>query len=263
MSKFSIKGFMISGKLSSPELAPMVLGLISGLFIFYSLYFLEAYGIKKGVSYSGHSLLFRSISFGVLTFLHLTTFETFLKPKWAAGQVKYVVGWYLGLAILGSQFVFILFNFFWNWQEWNLEAYLLIIKEFPLMMLVPFSFYLTYKKVIISKNPKVSYLLLQSKNGKNKLKIKLENFLYARSSENYVSISYTVNDQVKEHLIRKPLKILEKELKMYPEIQKPHRSYLINITNIQSVKQVKDKVFLGVMKESIPVSKKYHNLFLN
>jgi len=262
-NKFSIKDFISSKKLSSSELFPIILGVVSGFSVFYYLYFFEAYGIQKGISYSGHSHLFRSVSFGILTFTYLTTFETWVKPKCATSHIKYVATWYLGLVILGSQLVFILFNFFWNWQEWNLEAYVLIIKEFPLMMVLPFSFYLLFKKIITTKNPKVSYLLFQSENGKDKLKVKLQDFLFASSSENYVTISCAFNGQIKEHLIRKPLKVIEQELKPYPEIQKSHRRYLVNRNNIQSVKQDKAKVYLRVMGASLPVSKQYQSLFLS
>ena len=262
-NKFSIKDFIASKKLSSSELFPLILGLVSGFSVFYYLYFFEAYGIQIGISYSGHSHLFRSVSFGVLTFAYLTVFEIWVKPKWATRHIKYAVTWYLGLVILGSQLVFVLFNFFWNWQEWNLEAYVLIIKEFPLMMVLPFSFYLLFKKIITPKNPKIPYLLFQSQNGKDKLKVKLQDFLFASSSENYVTISCALNGQIKDHLIRKPLKVLEQELKPYTEIQKSHRRYLVNRNNIQSVMQVKGKVYLIVMGENLPVSKQYQDLFLN
>ena len=52
--------------------ANAILGLISGFSVFYFLYFLDAFSIQKGISYSGHSHLFRSISFGLLTFVYQT-----------------------------------------------------------------------------------------------------------------------------------------------------------------------------------------------
>ncbi|MCB0705907.1 MAG: LytTR family transcriptional regulator [Saprospiraceae bacterium] len=262
-NEFSISEVSIFKKLLSPKLFPVIFGLVSGFLVFYFLYFFEAYGIQKGLSYSGHTHLFRCLSFGALTFGYLTAFETWFKSKFHVTNFIYLALWYIGLVFLGSQLIFILFNFFWNWQEWNLEAYALIIKEFPLMMVLPLSFYLILKTITAPQKLKISYLSFQSENGKDQLKVKLQDFLYANSSENYIAISYYSNGESKQHLIRKPLKVLEQELKAYPEIQKSHRSYLVNSHNIQSVKQIKGKVYLKVKEASVPVSKQYQNHFLD
>lgn len=261
--KFSIIDYTLPKKVSLLELSPLLLGLVSGFSVFYFLYFFEAYGIQKGLSYSGHSHLYRAISFGVLTFAYLAIFETWIKPKSLTKQLKHAVIWYALLVILGSQLVFLLFNFFWNWQEWNLEAYTLIIKEFPLMIILPLAFYLLLKQIITFKNQKTAYLSFQSENGKDLLRVKMQDFLFANSSENYITISYLTSGQRIEHLIRKPLKILEEELKAYPEIRKNHRSYLVNKNNIKSIKQVKDKLYLVINDSNLPVSKRYQNEFLD
>lgn len=239
------------------------LGLISGFSVFYFLYFFNAYGIQQGLSYSGHSHLFRSISFGLLTFSYLVIFETWLKPKLTFTNYRHLILWYVGLVCLGSNLIFILFNYFWNWQEWNVSAYLLILKEFPLMMLLPLSFYLALKAIPKPKNLEGDYLSFQSENGKDQLKIKLKDFLYANSSENYITLFYTSKNEGRQHLIRKPLKVLEQELQVYPEIQRAHRSYLVNKLNIKAVKQQKGKVYLEIDKNSIPVSKRFQEYFLN
>ena len=248
--------------LYSPRLLPVILGLISGFSVFYFLYFFGAYGIQKGLSYSGHTHLFRSISFGLLTFVYLTAFEGWIKPKLTFTRPNHSILWYLGLVLLGSQLIFILFNFFWNWQEWDLIGYGLIMKEFPLMMVLPLSFYLVLKRISALQKPKISYITFQSENGKDQLRLNPQYFLYANSSENYITIAYISDGQIKQHLIRKPLKALEQELKGYSEIERTHRSYLVNSLNIQSVKQDKGKVLLEVNGTSIPVSKQFQQQFL-
>lgn len=241
---------------------PLVLGMVSGFAVFYFLYLFGAYGIQKGLSYSGHSHLFRSISFGLLTFGYLSAFEAWIKPRLKLTGPGPVIIWYLGLVVLGSQLIFLLFNFFWNWQEWNLSAYGQIMMEFPLMMALPLAFYGLFKKVAVSPEPNTPYITFQSENGKDQLRIAPKHFLYASSSENYVTVSYTSDAQSQQHLIRKPLKVLEQELKAYPEIARTHRSYLVNRPNIQAVRQVKGKVLLELNGSSIPVSKQYQHHFL-
>lgn len=131
------------------------------------------------------------------------------------------------------------------------------------MMVLPLSFYLVLKKISAPQKPSIPYITFQSENGKDQLRINPQYFLYASSSENYITISYISDGQPKQHLIRKTLKALEQELKAYPEIERTHRSYLVNCRNIQAVKQLKGKVFLEVNGTSIPVSKKYQHQFRN
>ncbi|WP_299836453.1 LytTR family transcriptional regulator DNA-binding domain-containing protein [uncultured Tenacibaculum sp.] len=241
---------------------PIVLGLISGISVFYFLYFFEAYGIQKGTSYSGHSHLFRSFCFGIITFVYLAFFEFYLKKKFAINAVKQKVFWYVFLVFFGSQLIFLLFNYFWNWQEWNLQAYLLIIKEFPLMMIIPIGFYLILSELVSHKKIENTELIFQSENNKDRLKIKAEDFLYALSSGNYITVSYASENSIKEHLIRKTLKLLEKELEDDSNIKRCHRSYLVNTSNIQAVKQEKGKVFIEIKEHKLPVSKQYQEEFL-
>jgi len=111
--------------------------------------------------------------------------------------------------------------------------------------------------------PEDDFLLFQSENGKDRLKLKLQDFLYANSSENYITINYLSNHLNKKHLIRKPLKVLEEELSAHPEIVRIHRSYLVNRIHVQNVKQAKGKVLIEIFAESLPVSKNYQEVFLN
>ncbi len=261
--EFPISELIVFKKLFSSKFSSAFLGVLSGISVFYFLYFFAAYGIQKGLSYSGHSHLFRSLSFGTLTFAYLTIFESWLRPRWATTRLVNVAAWYALLVILGGQLIFILFNFFWDWQEWNIEAYALIMKEFPLMMILPLFFYFALKAIPKPKAIEEKHLLFQSENGKDQLKVRLKDFMFANSSENYITISYTSNNATKQHLIRKPLKVLEQELKANPEIERTHRSYLVNRHNIQSVRQIKGKVHVEINETSVPISKQFQKHFLS
>ncbi|CAM1344300.1 LytR/AlgR family response regulator transcription factor [Tenacibaculum amylolyticum] len=247
----------------SAKLWTLLLSFFLGFSVFYILYFFEAYGIQKGVSYSGHTHFFRSVSFGVLTFVFWFLLEIWVKPRFNIKKQKDYVIWYVFLVLLGTQLTFLLFNFFWNWQEWNLTAYLLIVKEYPLMIAFPLTLYLVVKKSIKEIAIKDDYLSFQSSNGKDKLKIKVQDFFYANASENYITIVYVSNKTLQKHLIRKTLKLLEEELKVNSQIVRCHRSYIVNRNNVQNIKQIKGKVALEIGEASIPVSKQFHSSFLN
>ena len=141
-------------------------------------------------------------------------------------------------------------------------AYGLIMKEYPMMMILPIVIYQLALKILNTKNTEEIIFLFQSDNGKNQLKIKLEDFLYANSSDNYIQIHYKNNGNLRQHLLRKPLKVLEQELKTYPHIQKSHRSYIINQQNIDLIKQEKGKVLIDIHGVTIPVSKQFSHLFI-
>ncbi len=242
---------------------PFLFGVISGFSVFYFLYFFRAYGIQTGISYSGHSHIFRAISFGALTFLYLTPAEYWLKPKLKLKKTLHHILWYLTLVFIGAQLIFILFNFFWNWQEWDWVGYYLIMLEFPLMMIFPLVLYGLLRVAVFSTKETDKYLILQSESGKDKLKIRKEDFLYANSSENYINIQYLAGQSSKQHLIRKPLKNLENELSKYSKIKRCHRSYIVNKENIKNIKQDRGKIQIEIDSTVLPVSKKYESAFIN
>ncbi|MAD96081.1 MAG: hypothetical protein CMB99_02025 [Flavobacteriaceae bacterium] len=241
----------------------IALGILSGFSVFYFLYFLDAFSIQKGISYSGHSHLFRSASFGFMTFSYLLLFEVWIKERFNLSNTKRIALWYLTLVVLGSQLTFVLFNFFWNFQEWDWMGYLLIQKEYPLMMVFPFTVYLLLQQAMKKGDEKDTYLLFYSENQKDRLKLKLEDFLFAQSAENYITIHYKNRESIKQHLIRKTLKNLEQELSSFSDIKRSHRSYLVNAKNISNIIQKKDKTSLEIASYSLPVSKKREALFLS
>ena len=106
------------------------------------------------------------------------------------------------------------------------------------------------------------YLSFQSFNGKDLLRTKLQDFLFANAAENYVTIHYKTNEENKQHLIRKTLKALEEEFQSFSEITRIHRSYLVNTSNVQAVKQNSGKVFLEISGQEIPVSKSFQKDFI-
>ena len=143
-------------------------------------------------------------------------------------------------------------------------AYGLIYKEFPQMLVFPFALYFIMLYIMRGKRgiDTETYLSFQSVNGKDILRTKLQDFLFANASENYVTIHYKTNESNKQHLIRKTLKALEEEFKSFSEITRIHRSYLINTSNVQAVKQNNGKVFLEISGQEIPVSKSYQKDFI-
>lgn len=124
------------------------------------------------------------------------------------------------------------------------------------MMAFPLLAYLGLK-ALAQPTPSGGLILFQSDNGKDQLRIPLQHFLFANSSKNYVAICYQGQSGSKNHLIRKPLKAVEDQLKACPEIVRIHRSYLVNTTKLQAVKQHKGKTTVEINGMDLPVSNQF------
>ena len=77
---------------------------------------------------------------------------------------------------------------------------------------------------------------LKDEKGEIRLSINIENVLYAESADNYVIIKYINNDKIVDFLLRTNLKKLSDDLRDTP-IQRCHRSFMINLLHVTSLKK--------------------------
>jgi hypothetical protein len=99
----------------------------------------------------------------------------------------------------------------------------------------------------------------KDERGTLRLSVKQTDLLYLESADNYVKVHYKEHNKSTSYLLRNSLKKLETEL---PEdfFIRCHRSYLINMKLINTIKREKEGVFLELDTEPvirIPVSKTY------
>lgn len=119
---------------------------------------------------------------------------------------------------------------------------------FPLVILI----FLTEKYLSQKNNNKAlkltKQLNLKAKNHKGQtltivpetlksapLQIELANFLYAVSDNNYTTVFYLDNGDLKQELLRVSIKNVAQQLSRVPEILRCHKSYLINKNQIVAV----------------------------
>ncbi|WP_222931359.1 LytR/AlgR family response regulator transcription factor [Xanthovirga aplysinae] len=236
--------------------------ILTGLFLFVVLFVYKGYNIQQGLSYSGHGLFFRSICFGLLTSFIFYIHEFFLLPIMPLSNIRRKILWVIWEVFMGANFIFLLFNYFWNWTEWYWPSYFLLIREYYLVMFFPISFCW-----ILSRNPKPvppksKKLAFISENGKHKLQIKAENLIYLKSEDNYVEIYYISDGQLKCELQRNSLKNIEQKYLGSPFLSRCHRSYMINPANINQIIATNRQIQLDLgYSKIIPVSKKYQSSF--
>ncbi len=103
---------------------------------------------------------------------------------------------------------------------------------------------------------------LNSQNKNHSLNLRVEQFLYAESLQNYVGVHYVKNDQVEKEVLRSTISSIASTCE-HSSIIRCHRSFIVNTLHIEKVegnaqglrltlKQVDDVV--------IPVSRKFINL---
>jgi hypothetical protein len=87
------------------------------------------------------------------------------------------------------------------------------------------------------------------------LRLLQENLISIKSDDNYIEVTYLVNEVLKKQLIRNKLSVIEKDLAF---VVRTHRSYLINPVHFQrwDVSNGKLQIMLAAQVK-IPVSKTY------
>lgn len=238
--------------------------LFLGLLIFYILYVFEAFRIDQGISYSGHDFLTRSILFGFVNLIVFFGIEFGLSKKIQAKNLLQKIAWIFTQILIGGTSIFLLFNYFWDWQEWTLNAYVLMIMEYFSIMIIPvvlFQFLIKDRFTLSIQKPEV--LIFQSENGKDGIQIKPEFFLFIRSDKNYLEIYFLEGENVKTHLIRNRLKVIEDSYENSPFLTRCHRSYLVNPIQIDKIFKNKGKSEIHIQNHIIPISDSFLGNFMN
>jgi len=119
-------------------------------------------------------------------------------------------------------------------------------------------FYNEKLKEIIEKNENLEGPInILSKSKNEIINISLNNLLFIRAEGNYVEVYTKKDKQIIKNLYRVSIETIENELKKFPYIIRTHRSYIVNIRNIEHSKGTARNylLFFSNINESIPVSR--------
>ena len=108
-------------------------------------------------------------------------------------------------------------------------------------------------------NKSTSFISFHDDRGILQLTVAKENLLYIESADNYISIWYLKNDQLKKQLVRTTLKETSNQL-ADTSVVRTHRSFMINIDKIKVLRREKENLFIELDHpglKDIPVSKTY------
>lgn len=260
----------------------------ASLFTQVFLLLFQPYGLNTEMVNPQNSILNIVLFFqGIMvsTFIGISLSQFVLRPLFNIRQVsikKYAL-WFLFEAVLIAMIYFGL-SFVIPDLGNDFEEELTIVFQLKnvfraiVLLLFPFMFCIVYENIqTLSKeireleNQLVSYkknvrkhlteelLNIEDENGNNELSIRLDQFLYAEASNQYVLVHYVSNNELKKRIIRTRLKSLEERFAMLP-IKRCHRSYLVNLINVNYLQKKGGTyavVIEHVQKINIPVSKSY------
>ncbi len=221
-----------------------------------------------------------SISCFITLFINFYILQDFLVRKYTLLKSLLWGLWFI--FCIGSS-NFLLTAGVFKWESFSLNVFLknqsftlfLALIIAPSIMLVYYSYSLRRRIGEIIQTGKESelynkddytnkILLIQSEYKRNSLNIESANLLYIQSSDNYLDIYYLENNKVNHRFVRNTLSWIEKS-KLHPDLVRCHRSFIININNVLSVKSNPSgyKVIMKYIKRDIPLSRKYRNKVLS
>lgn len=196
------------------------------------------------------------------------------------GFMEYVVWLVLEAFLLAAFYVFIAYkvgfvtNYLENSPETSFgealfEIYIRAAVNTIWMLLIPYTIALLYlgnedlRKKVVENNERPAWKIIQLKDERGKIcfSTAVENVLYIEASDNYVNVKYVNNDGVSVFVLRNKLKNIEEDLLDTP-LRRCHRSYMINLLHVRSIKHDQNELELEFDTTSIKnvaITKKYND----
>lgn len=228
----------------------LVLSLNLGLFLYLFLLVFLPFGVSNYDPHHQYSArFFAEISiFGWVTAFSSLVNEFAIRPlvfRHATG--RRVLLWSAWTCVLLSQVVFITYNAVGGWHDFHVGSALGFLANVTSVLVFPLvgtffwfhhnrlrrSLEQVLKKVGAEVDPE-QLLTFTGQGSKDRIVLRLGDFLYARSQDNYVELNYLQNDRVDHLLIRSTLAGIADSLRT-PAVVRCHRSYLVNLYQVSAV----------------------------
>lgn len=157
------------------------------------------------------------------------------------------------------------------------EAYLTILKD-VLTFSVPVLFIMLFiaERILLKKYvekaraytqelqdllpaPRKQIIKLQFEGKDAEIEIPLMDLLCFAANDNYISVYYLLNQELKTEMYRSTMKMIEDKLSEYDDIVRCHKSHIINTMNVDHVSGNAQgyKIHIRHLDFAIPVSRKF------
>ncbi len=248
------------------------------IILVFSIFFINAFkpwNIGRWYSDSELIRFLRLSSYGVVVALVLLFTQFPLRKilnKESFTLKTYILWLIIEITIISLVYILLYGNPLGNF----INDFLFSLKYTLLGILIPYSFalliiyYKKHREQIEELQNKISnpgekkLLAFKDDRGKIKFSVLVKDLLFIESTDNYVSVFYTLEGKLQRQLLRNTMKNMEGMLKGSPVIR-CHRSFMVNSENVAFVKKAGKKFNLKInsIDKTIPVSEKYLSLFLD
>lgn len=269
-----IKNYLTQSSPVLNHLEKVGFALLSGLFSFLFLLFFQPFGVNNYNPEETVTLQFflvmLTMGFVICVFLAFNEFVVMFFLRKHLAQIPFWLWaiWTIWWLAIG---VFLFYNLMGGWHDFRLVSYLEFLGNVGVLSVIPFGSLLVYLRFRDLKNAhnndhyyqhnfsnEDTLLVLIAENQKDRFTIPLKFLLFIESNDNYITIHHLLGEKTAKTLFRLSLKSVQ-EAKLHPSLVRCHRSYLINLAQIQNVQGNRNKlqVFLQYVHKPIPVSKHY------
>lgn len=237
-------------------------GGLLGLFVSMVIIFLEPFDTNQ---YDSDYRLIVLSGFGVLVsgvFIVQSYFENMkynrLNKVWLVKQEIWSTVYFFTVS---GTVIFLYNNFVVNGLEYSLQRHLWYYTHIVLAMIpiiAPVYLYLrqTFGEKQIPLPPDA--IFIEGKNKNENLELKQRTLLYVQSVENYIEIYYLDDEnKLQSTTFRQTLANVHEQISF---LEKCHRSYLVNMTNVLSLEgnSQRAKIVFKHVDHKIPLSKTYY-----
>lgn len=256
--------------------------ILMSAFVFLFLLGFQPFGLNE---YTG-GIVELTLGYGLTCFIAMVTLNIvlptifnnyFSEEKWTVSKQ---ISWslinvaFIGLAnLLYSNFIGIA-----NFSLISLisfEAYTIAIAIFPLLLFIITNYKRLSSKFeksaelinnsiqqlqVTIKTNKTSLVTIDSENISESLSIPVDNLIYIQSSDNYITVYYFQDGDMRSMILRNTLKSVATQLEQYSNLFRCHKSFLINLNKVNHISGNAQgyKLHVQHVEELIPVSR-LHN----
>lgn len=240
----------------------VLVGFILFLFLSFIIIFLEPFDTDQFKS--DHKLVVLSV-FGILIFLVFVIYSS-LENLWylrvrKVWTVSHEIISTIGFFIFAGSILYLYNGLIINQQNYSFNSHLLYLRNIVLLMIPVFAPVMLYLRQQFGERITplpINSVLLTGENKNEMLSLDKGNLLFIKAFENYVEIHFTdENGMLISRTFRQTLSNVYQQI---PFLEKCHRSYLVNMTNVKEIigNSQSAKISFIHGEKIIPLSKTYY-----
>lgn len=252
--------------------------LFAGLFVSVFLLIFQPFGVSDyDPEFQINTVFIKDIAiFGVVVTATIALSDLVLRRAvFPHPDRNQLIGWMVLDFIFVASTVFVAYNIVGGWHDFVWSSYFDFIRDMTLVLMMPFAAFVFYLRheFLRSEITNLKWesntagldrrLRFCSDNGKDEISVQLQDLLYLESQDNYVSVTYLDDEQVRTHLIRSSLKRLTTELEDTP-LGRCHRSVIVNLARVTTCRQAGHGLSLTLagLDRPLPASRTYKPVVL-